>query len=112
VLRARREPLTLQATGIHATGSETSTEAPEIGFNEIKLLEEVGKGNFGRVFRGNCRGKIVAVKQLFAKDLESKMLEEFRKEIAVLTCVPCPCALPSLRRRAPWPVCGAGCGMC
>lgn len=49
------------------------------------MLEEIGKGNFGRVYKGNCRGKIVAVKQLFAKDLEIKVLEEFKKEVAVLT---------------------------
>jgi len=70
--------------GIHATGGESGTEAPEVDNKEIKMLEEIGRGNFGKVFKGQCRGKIVAVKQLNS-DLKGKQMEDFRKEVSVLT---------------------------
>lgn len=71
-------------TQVTPTGKADTTEVPEIGPDEVKNLVKVGGGQFGSVFKGECRGKIVAVKKLFAK-IDEKSLEEFRKEVAILT---------------------------
>jgi hypothetical protein len=44
-------------------------------------------GCFGTVYKGICRGKPVAVKKLHAQDLESDLMEEFRKEVKIMTYV-------------------------
>jgi predicted Ser/Thr protein kinase len=60
---------------------------PEIKGNEIRYVEQIGKGCFGTVFLGECRGKTVAVKKLNTQRFDKKALEEFKKEVAVFTCV-------------------------
>lgn len=70
----------------HTGSSDQAAEVPEIGPDELTLKAKIGGGQFGDVFIGSCRGKTVAIKKLHAKQLEAKMLEEFRKEVAILTC--------------------------
>jgi len=60
-----------------------NTGPPEIAPHEIEYLEEIGRGCFGSVHRGKCRGKEVAIKQLFKQELTQKAMEEFRKEIDI-----------------------------
>lgn len=75
---------------ITGTGAnDLSAEVPEIEPNELVLKNKIGGGQFGDVFIGTCRGKTVAIKKLHAKQFEAKMLEEFKKEVAILTCAPC-----------------------
>jgi predicted Ser/Thr protein kinase len=41
----------------------------------------IGQGNFGVVYRGMCRGALVAVKIPKVEDLNEEKLEEFRAEL-------------------------------
>lgn len=71
----------------HTGSSDHSAEVPEIGPDELIFKSKIGGGQFGDVFLGTCRGKTVAIKKLHAKQFEAKLLEEFRKEVAILTFV-------------------------
>lgn len=44
-------------------------EVPEIKGTEIKYIEQIGRGCFGTVFVGECRGK-TGLSLLFAADLQ------------------------------------------
>jgi len=51
--------------------------ALEIKMNELKILEKLGKGAYGVVFKASYRKSNVAVKML---EIETEGLEEFLKE--------------------------------
>lgn len=57
----------------------------EIGYEELILGEEIGRGVFGKVFKGEWRSQQVAVKQLIGKEFTDKQLQDFRTE-AQLYC--------------------------
>ena len=70
------------------------TGTPEINSNEIKIGKEIGGGCFGKVYKGMCRGKEVrrsllnvqvAIKQLLATELDEETMEEFKKEVEIMT---------------------------
>jgi len=66
-------------------GEVIHDRAPEIRAEEIILGEKIGSGCFGSVYRGKCRGFNVAIKQLLKQNLEQKTLEDFRKEVDIMT---------------------------
>lgn len=68
-----------------AKGQTETIHAPEIGANECTWGEKIGGGCFGSVFAGGCRGVNVAIKKLTKTDLDPKTLEEFRKEVDIMT---------------------------
>jgi serine/threonine protein kinase len=70
-----------------SSGSSMRVEAftPEIQDAEIQILDELGGGCFGKVYRGKCRGKEVAVKKLLAQTVDEKTLRDFRKEVEIMT---------------------------
>jgi serine/threonine protein kinase len=72
----------METINIGTTGSDT-VEVPDIKDDELQILSELGKGCFGTVYKGKCRGKIVAIKKLHQQNMED--LEEFKKEIQFLT---------------------------
>jgi len=81
----------LRMSKLTGTGADDlSAEVPEIDPNELVVKSKIGGGQFGDVFLGTCRGKTVAIKKLHAKQFEAKLLEEFRKEVAILTYVAFP----------------------
>lgn len=49
--------------------------------------EKIGGGCFGNVYRGTCRGKQVAIKKLITQDMDDNTLDEFRKEVEIMTFV-------------------------
>jgi hypothetical protein len=56
---------------------------PEILPEELTYHTKIGGGCFGSVFRGECRGKEVAIKKLFRQDLSEKALNDFKKEVEI-----------------------------
>jgi len=59
---------------------------PEINFEELKFDKTndlIGQGAFGKVYRGKCRGKEVAIKILRNQDLSPETLDEFHHEIEI-----------------------------
>ncbi|KAM9761522.1 serine/threonine-protein kinase TNNI3K [Menidia menidia] len=61
----------------------------ELEFNEI-----IGSGSFGRVYRGKCRNKVVAIKRYRASSYCSKSdVDMFCREVSVLCRLQHPCLL-------------------
>jgi len=80
--------LVMSASGRQVRKGEVSgvqERAPEIKFEEIQWGEKIGGGCFGSVYKGKCRGQNVAIKQLLKQDLDSKILEDFRREVDIMT---------------------------
>eukprot|EP01130_Rhizamoeba_saxonica_P010932 TRINITY_DN4517_c0_g1_i1.p1 TRINITY_DN4517_c0_g1~~TRINITY_DN4517_c0_g1_i1.p1 ORF type:complete len:513 (+),score=130.33 TRINITY_DN4517_c0_g1_i1:19-1557(+) len=66
-------------------GSLNAQSAPDIVSEQIRIEEKIGGGCFGNVYKGVCRGKVVAIKKLHKQDLEGSDIEEFRKEVEIMT---------------------------
>jgi serine/threonine protein kinase len=76
---------TKKDTGLTGTLTGEETQAPDIQASEVKVMEKIGGGCFGTVYRGICRGKDVAVKKLHQQTLVDSALEEFKKEVEIMT---------------------------
>ena len=60
-------------------------QAWEIDFNAIELFEQIGKGGFGEVHRGEYQGQKVAVKRILLNDkLSRKESTLFFQEISIM----------------------------
>jgi len=59
----------------------------DIEGKELAYGNNVGKGQYGTVFVGKCRGIEVAIKKLKMQELEKETLEDFKKEVAILRAV-------------------------
>ena len=58
----------------------------EISMEDIKDKgATLGTGSFGTVYKAKLFGKEVAVKQLFAQKMDEKTLEEFKKEVSIMS---------------------------
>lgn len=49
----------------------------EIKFEDLVLIEQIGKGSFGRVWKGKYLGTDVAVKQIFRETNQEKELQQY-----------------------------------
>lgn len=58
---------------------------PEIRPEEIILEELIGSGSFGKVYKGRCRQKAVAVKILHKQQFDPQTLAVFRKEVYLMS---------------------------
>eukprot|EP00899_Mesostigma_viride_P015168 jgi/Mesvir1/23652/Mv18316-RA.1 len=59
-----------------------------ISYSELQLLEKVGEGTYGEVYRGKWLGKEVAIKRVRASSRPTgAMREEFYKEVAILESI-------------------------
>lgn len=57
-------------------------EAEKVKFSELELVEQIGSGEFGQVFRGKYNGEKVAIKQLFwDKSAGDSVLQDLAREI-------------------------------
>ena len=59
----------------------------EIDYTQLSVGELIGQGAFGKVFKGKWRGTEVAIKKLVCTALTPAVVDEFRREVAVLRCV-------------------------
>jgi serine/threonine protein kinase len=75
----------VSASGGHALWEGKDWGPPEIIADELEYQEKIGGGCFGSVYRGRCRGKEVAIKKLFRQDVDEKTLNEFKKEVHVMS---------------------------
>jgi len=57
----------------------------EIPFAELKFGDRIGEGTFGLVYKATWRGSPVAVKMLKMQSITDHALQEFRKELQILT---------------------------
>lgn len=55
--------------------------------NDFSPQNELGRGGFGTVYKGELEGTKIAVKRMKTGSIENKALEEFQSEIAVLSHV-------------------------
>lgn len=66
-----------------------------IGVDELNLREEIGRGAFGRVYRGYWRGRRCAVKQLGGEEEEESVFSstwsEFSNEAHIMSSLEHPC---------------------
>lgn len=60
-------------------------KTPSIAPNEVEFEVSIGKGSFGEVFKGTCRGQVVAVKVLNKQNLPEKALREFEREVILIS---------------------------
>ena len=57
---------------------------PEIEPESIEMGVEIGTGSFGKVFKGRCRQKDVAIKVLHKQNFDQKTMEAFRREVKIM----------------------------
>lgn len=63
-----------------------SAQIPHIDYTEVNVKQEIGVGNFSRVYKGFWKGKEVAIKKINPKknkDQETN-LKEFKSEVEIL----------------------------
>ena len=66
--------------------------------SELTYISKIGQGCFGNVFRGECRGKEVAIKKLFRQDLTDKALRDFKREVEICRYAPSSAPDPLVER--------------
>ena len=51
--------------------------------SEIEYGEIIGEGSFGKVWKGTCRGKQVAIK-ILDNEISDSVMDDFKHEVAVM----------------------------
>jgi hypothetical protein len=66
--------------------------------DEIQLMQRIGSGSYGEVYKGSVRGQIVAVKKLHVRNLKAEQVDAFCKEASLMWCVARISAVRACRR--------------
>ncbi|KAJ4459026.1 putative Serine/threonine-protein kinase EDR1 [Paratrimastix pyriformis] len=72
-----------RATAIELA-SWRSYQVASVDFTSLKILQRVGHGAAGEVFKGDLNGTAVAVKRLFDTSPSQAMTDDFRREVAMM----------------------------
>ncbi|KAH3723394.1 protein kinase [Pelomyxa schiedti] len=56
----------------------------EIPHSELKMIEKLGEGSFGVVYKSKWRNCDIAVKELKAQNVDARLMKAFKQEIAIL----------------------------
>lgn len=56
-------------------------------YSLLSCLTSARVGSFGKVIRGKCRGKDVAIKMLHKTRLDEETLVSFKKEVSIMRCL-------------------------
>ena len=72
------------------SGSAHVLKSDALAPADVELHERVGSGAFGEVFRGTCRGELVAVKTVKGKVTEEN-IQDFRRETLLTASLHHPC---------------------
>eukprot|EP00007_Cunea_sp_BSH-02190019_P004251 CAMPEP_0174232712 /NCGR_PEP_ID=MMETSP0417-20130205/2930_1 /TAXON_ID=242541 /ORGANISM="Mayorella sp, Strain BSH-02190019" /LENGTH=963 /DNA_ID=CAMNT_0015310809 /DNA_START=145 /DNA_END=3036 /DNA_ORIENTATION=- len=76
-------PSSSSASGAHAGAAAAVRPSWEVDPGDVHLVEKIGSGAFGEVFRAKLHGKDVAVKKLLLQSLDEHALNDFRQEIQI-----------------------------
>jgi len=73
----------LQQDDVQELARGKLTPEERIAYSELQMVESLGSGEFGQVFRGFCRGNEVAIKQLYWDNTISPevVIEDLMREI-------------------------------
>lgn len=86
ILHVRRCEATSRCGGRGACEPGPQDDVPGVKYSEIKKGQALGEGSFGKVYKGTCRGKVVAIKECVCEDpglvemllMEMRYLQRFR----------------------------------
>eukprot|EP00005_Dracoamoeba_jomungandri_P000898 CAMPEP_0174251982 /NCGR_PEP_ID=MMETSP0439-20130205/1638_1 /TAXON_ID=0 /ORGANISM="Stereomyxa ramosa, Strain Chinc5" /LENGTH=565 /DNA_ID=CAMNT_0015332445 /DNA_START=29 /DNA_END=1726 /DNA_ORIENTATION=+ len=65
----------------------------QIKASELDMGVKIAEGKYGIVYKGKCRGQVVAIKLLHNQHLSQEKLEELRTEVEIMVRLRHPCIL-------------------
>jgi len=80
-------PMENKLSGLSLSETTLASIPSEILPAELEYGARLGKGQYGTVFLGKCRGVQVAIKKLNDQNLDDETIEDFRKEVNILRSI-------------------------
>lgn len=71
----------------------------DIAYGDLQMHETIGRGTYGQVYKAHFRGRHIAVKKIFLSqepDERAEILEDFNKEIKILSLLKHECIIKFL----------------
>jgi len=70
--------------------SQASVATSDVHWEDLIIHEKIGQGGFGVVYKGEWKGRNVAVKKVYSEEMEDRELESFRMETEIMRYVTAP----------------------